>query len=209
VLQKKNRAEPLRHFLRGCHRSAARSSTSSTSTANRSRRSRRSSASPRPEFVATAAAIDGPTAPGGLWRSRSRGTDFFLVLLSGPPVVAFFDRSAAALFLGGRISSHSIPVVATLVFSRFVFSFRPSGQAWLEEEVPSRLRLSPKVSSPAMGMGALAASHYAEERRPVCRPAYTRNPIANPCNRSFAKSSRALPGRGPVGHPKPPWRALS
>src|SRR5438270_3258642 len=41
------------------------------------RRSRRSSASPRPEFVATAAAIDGPTAPGGLWRSRSSGTDFF------------------------------------------------------------------------------------------------------------------------------------
>jgi hypothetical protein len=44
------------------------------------------------------AAMDGPTAPGGLWRSRWSGTDFFLVLLSGPPVVAFFDRSAAALF---------------------------------------------------------------------------------------------------------------
>jgi len=49
-------------------------------------------------FVGTAAAIDGPTAPGGLWRSRWSGTDFFLVLLSGPPVVSFFDRSAAALF---------------------------------------------------------------------------------------------------------------
>ena len=37
VLQKKkNRAEPLRHSLRGAHRSAARSSTSFTSTANRS-----------------------------------------------------------------------------------------------------------------------------------------------------------------------------
>src|ERR1700740_2890853 len=56
------------------------------------------SASPRPEFVATAAAVDGPTAPGGLWRSQWRGTGFFLVLLSGPPVVSFFDRSAAALF---------------------------------------------------------------------------------------------------------------
>jgi hypothetical protein len=44
------------------------------------------------------AAMDGPTAPGGLWRSRWSGTDFFLLLLSGPPVVAFFDRSAAALF---------------------------------------------------------------------------------------------------------------
>jgi hypothetical protein len=46
-------------------------------------------------------------------------------------------------------------MVATLVFSRFDFSFRPSGQAWPEEEVPARLRLSPKVSSPAMGMGAV------------------------------------------------------
>src|ERR1700745_1747591 len=67
-------------------------------TANRSRRSRRSSASPRPEFIGTATAIDGPTAPVGLWRSRWSGTDFFLLLLSGPPVVSFFDRSAAALF---------------------------------------------------------------------------------------------------------------
>jgi hypothetical protein len=68
-------------------------------------------------------------------------------------------------------------MIASLVSSRFVFSFRPWGQAWPEEEVPSRLRLSPKVSSPAMGMGAVAAFHYAEERRRVCRPAYTRNPI--------------------------------
>jgi len=35
-------------------------------------------------------------------------------------------------------------MVATLVFSRFVVSFRPWGQAWPEEEVPSRLPLSPK-----------------------------------------------------------------
>jgi hypothetical protein len=76
--------------------------------------------------------------------------------------------------------SHSIPTVTTLVFSRFVFSFRPSGQAWPEEEVRSRLRLSPKLSSPAMGMGAVAASHCAEERRRVCRRAYTRNPIPSP-----------------------------
>jgi len=44
----------------------------------------------RPATAGTAAALDGPTAPGG--------TDFFLVLLSGPPVVSFFDQSAVALF---------------------------------------------------------------------------------------------------------------
>src|SRR5262249_578369 len=55
-------------------------------------------------------------------------------------------------------------MVATLVFLRFVFSFRPSRQAWPQEEVPSRLRLSPKVSSPAMGMGAVAASPLREPR---------------------------------------------
>src|SRR6516164_5287192 len=49
-------------------------------------------------------------------------------------------------------------MAATLVFSRFVFSFCPSEQAWREEEVPSHLPLSPKVSSPAMGTGAMAAS---------------------------------------------------
>src|SRR5262249_61910163 len=43
-----------------------------------------------PAMAGAAAAIDGPTAPGG--------TDFFLVLLSGPPVVSFFDQSAVALF---------------------------------------------------------------------------------------------------------------
>jgi hypothetical protein len=43
-------------------------------------------------------AIDGPTALSGLWRSRWSGTDCFLVLLSGPPGVSFFDQCAAALF---------------------------------------------------------------------------------------------------------------
>jgi len=79
-----------------------------------------------------------------------------------------------------------------LVFSRFVFSFRPSGQAWPEEEVPSRLRLSPKVSSPAMGMAA--ASH-------LCRRASSSLPASvhtssdrSPTHaiRSIAKSSPAL-----------------
>jgi hypothetical protein len=36
-------------------------------------------------------------------------------------------------------------MIASLVFSRFIFSFRPWGQAWPDEEVPSRLPLSPKV----------------------------------------------------------------
>jgi hypothetical protein len=34
--------------------------------------------------------------------------------------------------------------------------------------------------------------------------------IANPCNRSFAKSSRASRlGEDPLAEPKPPWGALS
>ena len=96
-------------------------------------------------------------------------------------------------------------MIASLVSSRFVFSFRPWGQAWPEEEVTSRLRLSPKVSSPAMGMGAVAAFHYAEERRPVCRPAYTRNPI----RRQIEPGIAADPGEDALAEPNSPWGALS
>jgi len=63
-----------------------------------------------------------------------------------------------------------------------------------------------------MGMGAVAAaSHYAEERRRVCRPAYTHNPIANmqPDPSPIESGIAADPGEGPVSLPKPPWRALS
>jgi hypothetical protein len=95
-------------------------------------------------------------------------------------------------------------MVATLVFSRFVFSFRPSGQAWPEEEVPSRLRLSPKVSSPAMAMGALAAaSHYADKS--VVESAGQRthiipSPTCNPIRRQSSRALRLIPARDPLAY---------
>jgi hypothetical protein len=97
VLQKKNRAELLRHSL--ARRSPKRGEIIDrvyfhgkwvTEVAE-------IVGIAEARFVATAAA-NGPTARGGLWRSQWSETDCCLVLLSGPPVVSFFDQSAAALF---------------------------------------------------------------------------------------------------------------